>query len=89
MICFLVCSVLRLAYDFALSLVLQRNGTTHFVSQQRQRERAIIGHARFSFVTEILFHLSASLSFLPPSCPGAAHSCHILGKIMHQLRTLE
>ena len=71
------------------SLTLQRKRTTHIVSQQWQRERAIIGHARFSFVTEILFHLSASLSFLPPSCPGAASSCQILGKIMRQLRTVE
>jgi hypothetical protein len=47
------------AYDFALSLALQKKRTTHLVSQQRHQERGIIGLARLSFVTEILFsHVS-------------------------------
>lgn len=51
--------------------------------QHRHQKRAIGGHARLSFVTEILFHLSTSLSFLPPDYSGAACACHLLANVLH------
>lgn len=51
--------------------------------QHRHQKRAIVGHAPLSFVTEILFHLSTSLSFLPPDYSGAARACHLLANVLH------